>query len=98
MVGPVLTKCFCHCKLTVKIPSDTYSLASWPIVNAEAEDARQEMLRAKTHEVVPLRHQGELDQARETQSCTCRCTCSGHFHDGTLVYCVSQRSDQLFRG
>ena len=54
MVGPVLTKCFCHCKLTVRIPSDTYSLANWPIVNVEAEDARQEMLRAKAHEVVPL--------------------------------------------
>ena len=54
MVGPVLTKCFCHCKLTVRIPSDTYSLANWPIVNVDAEDARQEMLQAKAHEVVPL--------------------------------------------
>lgn len=42
------------CKLTVGIPSDVYALAGWPIVNAEAEDARQEMLQGKTHEVVPL--------------------------------------------
>ena len=31
-----------------------FALAGWPIIHAEAEDARQEMLRQKTHQVIPL--------------------------------------------
>ena len=33
---------------------DIYTLTGWPIINTEAEDARQEMLANNSHQIVPL--------------------------------------------
>ncbi|KAF8960312.1 hypothetical protein BDZ97DRAFT_1760783 [Flammula alnicola] len=39
---------------TASETEDVYTLAGWPIIHPEAENARQEMMRGKAHQVVPL--------------------------------------------
>ena len=77
---------------------DTWTLADWPVLSPEAEDAKQDMLN--THRVVPLPAydiKGNLIEPRIPWGSRRRPR-SCKFHPALLVHSIQQRSIQFLRG